>query len=63
MQERQLTIGDLPMRWLDFGGDGALARDLNAEIDVIKRGKHFVPEDHPDRIAGAVRSAIKEATG
>lgn len=37
-----------------------LARDLNAEIDVIDGGKHFVPEDQPDRIADAIRSLIKE---
>jgi pimeloyl-ACP methyl ester carboxylesterase len=39
-----------------------LARDLGAEIDVIEEGKHFVPEDHPDRVAVAIRSVIKEAT-
>ncbi len=40
-----------------------LARDLGAEIDVIKGARHFVPEDHPDRVADAVRSTIKQASG
>lgn len=31
-------------------------------MDVIEKGKHFVPEDHPDRIASAVRSVITEAS-
>lgn len=37
-----------------------LARDLGAEIDVIPGGKHFVPEDHPGRIANAIQAVIEE---
>lgn len=40
-----------------------LANDLGAEIDVIEDGKHFVPEDHPERIATAIRSLVKEVAG
>lgn len=32
-----------------------LAEDLQARLDVIDGGKHFVPEDHPDAVAAAVR--------
>lgn len=61
---------DLPARVVWGAGDRfqkvsygrRLARDLSAEIDVIEAGKHFVPEDHPDRVAEAVRSTMKEAT-
>lgn len=61
---------DLPARVV-WGGDDQfqklsygmkLAHDLRAEMDVIEKGKHFVPEDHPDRIASAVRSVITEAS-
>ncbi len=31
-----------------------LALDLGADLDRIDGGKHFVPEDHPDRVAAAV---------
>lgn len=37
-----------------------LARDLNAPLDTIAGGKHFVPEDHPDRVADAVLSVADE---
>ena len=36
-----------------------LAWDLEAELDRIEGGKHFVPEDHPDRIAAAVRGVVE----
>lgn len=35
-----------------------LARDLGAPLDRIRGGKHFVPEDHPDRVAAAVRDVV-----
>jgi pimeloyl-ACP methyl ester carboxylesterase len=38
-----------------------LARDLDAPLDVIEGGRHFVPEDHPDRIAAAIRSVLARA--
>ena len=31
-----------------------LGKELNAPHESIEGGKHFVPEDHPDRIALAV---------
>jgi len=31
-----------------------LARDLRAPLDRIEGGKHFVPEDHAERVAGAI---------
>ena len=39
-----------------------LARDLGAPIDPIRGGKHFVPEDHPERVAAAVQSLVDEVT-
>jgi pimeloyl-ACP methyl ester carboxylesterase len=36
-----------------------LARDLSTEVDRIAGGKHFVPEDHPERVAAAVRSVLE----
>lgn len=42
-----------------------LAQDLGAELVRIEGGKHFVPEDHPDVLADAVRdvvAAVPEAT-
>lgn len=41
---------------LDYGH--RLAQQLKAPLDAIEGGKHFVPEDHPDRIAAAVRRVI-----
>ena len=35
-----------------------LARDLGAPLDPIRGGKHFVPEDHPGRVAAAVRDVV-----
>jgi pimeloyl-ACP methyl ester carboxylesterase len=35
-----------------------LAADLRAELTEIPGGKHFMPEDHPDAVAAAVRSVI-----
>jgi pimeloyl-ACP methyl ester carboxylesterase len=35
-----------------------LAADLRAELTEIPGAKHFVPEDHPDAVAAAIRSII-----
>lgn len=35
-----------------------LGRDLGTAVDRIPGGKHFVPEDHPERVAAAVRSVL-----
>jgi pimeloyl-ACP methyl ester carboxylesterase len=40
-----------------------LARDLRAPIDAIAGGRHFVPEDHPQRVADAVRRMLERAAG
>lgn len=37
-----------------------LARDLGAPLDRIEGGTHFVPEDHPERIARAVRAVLQQ---
>lgn len=36
------------------------ARDLGAELTRIPEGKHFVPEDHPDRVAEAVNDVLRQ---
>ncbi|PRX43398.1 pimeloyl-ACP methyl ester carboxylesterase [Prauserella shujinwangii] len=35
-----------------------LAEDLGADLDRIDGGRHFTPEDHPDRVAAAVDSVL-----
>ncbi|HSH82025.1 MAG TPA: alpha/beta fold hydrolase [Herpetosiphonaceae bacterium] len=37
-----------------------LAHDLRARLDRIEGGKHFVPEDHPGRVATAVNDLVAE---
>lgn len=37
-----------------------LARALDAPLDPIDGGKHFIPEDHPDRVAAAVQTVVDE---
>lgn len=37
-----------------------LAYELGAPMDRIEGGKHWVPEDHPDRIAAAVNQLLEE---
>lgn len=36
------------------------ARDLGATLQRIEGGKHFTPEDHPDRIAAVLNSLLEE---
>lgn len=36
------------------------ARDLGTTLERIEGGKHFTPEDHPDVVAGAVNSLLRE---
>jgi pimeloyl-ACP methyl ester carboxylesterase len=66
--ENTLTISDrlpslgLPARvvWGDadqfqkIGYGRRLAADLGTTLQPIPGGKHFTPEDHPDRIAAAI---------
>jgi pimeloyl-ACP methyl ester carboxylesterase len=41
-----------------IGYGARLARDLGAPLDRIRGGRHFTPEDHPDRIAAAVADLL-----
>ena len=36
------------------------ARDLGTPLDRIEGGKHFTPEDHPERIAAALNALVLE---
>ena len=38
-----------------------LARDLGADLETVDRGKHFMPEDHPDEIAAMIRRVVERA--
>ena len=37
-----------------------LAYELKAPIERIEGGKHFVPEDHPERVAAAVNELLEQ---
>lgn len=45
-------------QFLKIGYGYRLAYDLRAPLDRIEGGKHFVPEDHPDRVALAVNQVL-----
>jgi pimeloyl-ACP methyl ester carboxylesterase len=47
-----------PFQPLDYGE--RLALDLRAPLDVIRGGRHFVPEDHPERVAGAIKEVLAD---
>lgn len=38
------------------------ARDLDAPLDRIDGGKHFTPEDYPERVADAIRAVLAQAS-
>ena len=38
-----------------------LAYELNAPLDRIEHGSHFVPEDHPERVAAAINDLIGQS--
>ena len=38
-----------------------LAVDLGASLDAVEGGRHFVPEDHPDRMAAAIDRVVAAA--
>ena len=44
----------------DIGYGYRLAHDLEAPLDRIEGGKHFVPEDHPERVVQAVRDLLSK---
>jgi pimeloyl-ACP methyl ester carboxylesterase len=48
-----------PFQKLRYGE--RLAEDLRAPLDRVSGGKHFVPEDHPDRVAAAVADVVKRS--
>lgn len=45
-----------PYQTIDYGE--RLARDLNAPLERISRGLHFVPEDHPEPVIRAVQGMV-----
>lgn len=49
-------------RFQTVGYGYRLAHDLDAHLERIEGGKHFVPEDHPDRVASAVNELLRVAT-
>jgi len=38
-----------------------LTSALGASLDEINAGKHFTPEDHPDRVAAAINRIVADA--
>lgn len=47
-----------PFQKVEYGE--RFARDLGVPLDRIEGGKHFTPEDHPDRIAAALGALVRE---
>lgn len=45
-------------QFLKIGYGYRLAYELGAPIDRIEGGKHFVPEDHADRVAAAINELL-----
>ena len=37
-----------------------LAYEMGGTLDLIEDGKHFTPEDHPDRVAGAINGLLED---
>lgn len=46
--------------FLKVGYGYRLAYELRGTLDRIEGGKHFVPEDHPDRVAETINSLLRE---
>ena len=42
----------------EIGYGYRLAYELGAGLDHIEGGKHFIPEDHPDRVADAIHALL-----
>lgn len=49
-------------RFQKVGYGERLAWDLGAEIDRIESGKHWVPEDHPEAIAAALKMLLAQVS-
>jgi pimeloyl-ACP methyl ester carboxylesterase len=47
-------------RFQTIGYGYRLAHDLNARLERIEGGKHYVPEDHPERVAKAVNDLLRD---
>lgn len=45
-------------RFLPITYGERLARDLEAPLDRIEGGKHYVPEDYPERVAAAIQGLV-----
>jgi pimeloyl-ACP methyl ester carboxylesterase len=45
-------------RFQGIGHGRRLAADLDASLDAVPTGRHFLPEDHPQRLAAAVRRVL-----
>ncbi len=48
-------------RFLPVADAERLARDIGAHLDVIPGADHFTPEDHPERVAAAIRRVLAQA--
>jgi pimeloyl-ACP methyl ester carboxylesterase len=48
-------------RFQPIGYGYRLAHDLGARLERVEGGKHFVPEDHPEPVARAVRAVLGRA--
>ncbi len=59
---------NLPARLVWWAGDQfqeigygyRLVYDLRAPLDRIEQGKHFVPEDYPDRVATTINGLLRD---
>jgi pimeloyl-ACP methyl ester carboxylesterase len=50
-------------RFQKIGYGYRLAHDLRAPLERIEEGKHFVPEDHPEKVARNINALLNELTG
>ena len=67
MEMQTRDVRGTPMRWHERGaadqfqkvGHGyRLAHDLGTHLERIEGGKHFVPEDHPGRVAAIINGLL-----
>ena len=47
-------------RFQKIGYGYRLAYELGASMERIEKGKHFVPEDHPEPVARAVNDLLEQ---
>ncbi|MBE0538026.1 MAG: alpha/beta fold hydrolase [Phycisphaerae bacterium] len=47
-------------RFQKIGYGYRLAHDLKAPLERIEEGRHFVPEDHPEQVANAVNTVLRQ---